>query len=58
MFVVSKVSGPAEGPTQPPIQCITGALSAEVNRLGLETDNLHLLPRLVVGGTVSLLTRM
>jgi hypothetical protein len=35
-FILQTASRPALGPTQPPIQCVPGALSLEVKRPGRE----------------------
>jgi hypothetical protein len=37
-FLLSMSSRPPMGPTQPPIQCVSGALSPEVKRPGREAD--------------------
>jgi len=38
-FLFTTVSRPALGPTQPPIQRVSGALSPEVKRPGREAEN-------------------
>jgi len=38
IFLFTTVSRPAFGPTQPPIQWVTGALSLGLKRPGRETD--------------------
>jgi hypothetical protein len=38
MFLFSTTSRPVLGPTQPPIQCVPGALSPGVKRSGLEAE--------------------
>jgi hypothetical protein len=46
IFLFSTVSRPALGPTQPPIQWVTGALSPGVEWQGVKLiTHLHLLPR-------------
>jgi hypothetical protein len=40
MFLLTTESRPALGPTQPPIQWVTGALSLGVKRPGREADHL------------------
>jgi hypothetical protein len=42
IFLLSTSSRPAVGPTQPPIQWVSGALSPRVKRPGREAD--HSLP--------------
>jgi hypothetical protein len=39
MFFFDTASRPALGPTQPPIQSVSGALSLRVKRPGREADN-------------------
>jgi hypothetical protein len=39
VFLYSTAPGPTLGPTQPPIQCIQGALSPEVKQAGYEADH-------------------
>jgi len=38
-FLFTIASRPALGPTQPPIQCVLGALSPGVKQLGDEADH-------------------
>jgi len=38
VFLLTTASRPALGPTHPPMQWVTGALSLEVKRLGHEAD--------------------
>jgi hypothetical protein len=39
MFLLSTSSRPAQGSTQPPVQWVSGVLSAGVNRPGREVDH-------------------
>jgi hypothetical protein len=39
IFLLSTLSRPVLGPTKPPIQCVTGALSPGVKRPGREADH-------------------
>jgi hypothetical protein len=41
IFLFTTASRPALGPTQPPIQCISGALSLVVKLSGREADHTH-----------------
>jgi hypothetical protein len=45
IFLFTTASRTALGPTQPPIQWVSGALSLGVKRPGCEADHLHLVPR-------------
>jgi hypothetical protein len=45
LFLYSTGSRPALGPTQPPIQYVTSALSLGVKRPGSEADHSHLVPK-------------
>jgi hypothetical protein len=40
IFLFTAVPGPAVGPTQPPIQWVTGTLSLGIKRPGREADHL------------------
>jgi hypothetical protein len=59
IFVFSKASRPALGPTQPPIQWVLGALSPRVKRPGGEAGHPHLSSTEVKnGGAAPLLPHM
>jgi hypothetical protein len=58
-FLFTTASGLAPGPTQSPIQCVPGAISPGVKRLGPEADHPHPSSAKVKnGGTIPPLLRI
>jgi len=52
IFLFITASRTALGPTQPPMQCATGALSLAVKRLGREADHVYLVARSRIRGAI------
>jgi hypothetical protein len=52
VFLFTAASRTVLGPTQPPIQWVSGALSFGVKRPGREADHSHLVPRSIMRGAI------